>query len=378
MKKTLSLIVLIIIVLQAFAQVPQAFNYQAIARDSTGNILANQNVSFQISILQDSLNGEAVYTEVQNVLTNQIGVVSFEIGNGNVNSGVFTKINWSNGIYFLQIELDETGGTNYKLMGISQLFSVPYSLEAQEAAHARSLSLTGGNGREYEVTVDENGALAISIVWLCGDTLTDLRDNQKYTTVQIGDQCWMDKNINIGTRIDAANNMVNDSTIEKYCINNLESNCDIWGGLYQWSEIMEYDTTPGTQGICTPGWHLPSDEEWKILEGTVDSQYGVGDSIWDLTGDRGLDAGGMLKETGTLHWNFPNTGATNEYGYTALPAGSRNTDASFPGLLLYGRFWTSSEDNTNAYRRVLSSFRADIARDASNKLFGLSVRCIRD
>ena len=101
MKKTLSLIVLIIIALQAFAQAPQAFNYQAIARDSTGNILANQNVSFQISILQDSLNGEAVYTEVQNVLTNQIGVVSFEIGNGNVNSGVFTKINWSNGIYFL-------------------------------------------------------------------------------------------------------------------------------------------------------------------------------------------------------------------------------------------------------------------------------------
>ena len=102
----------------------------------------------------------------------------------------------------------------------------------------------------------------------CGTTLTDYRDNQTYPTVLIGTQCWMAKNMNIGTRIDGMNNMSNTGTIEKYCTTNLETNCDVYGGLYQWSEMMQYSTTPGAQGICTPGWHIPTDDEWKILKST--------------------------------------------------------------------------------------------------------------
>lgn len=378
MKNSLAVIIVVIAFMQAFTQTPQAFKYQAVARDSTGNVIVNQSVSFKLSIIEDSITGTTVYNEVHNVFTNQFGVVSLEIGNGNVNSGVFADINWANGISFLQIELDETGGTDYVLMGTTQLISVPYALEAEEAAHARSLSLTGLNGREYEVTLDENENMVVSIIWLCGDTLTDHRDNQKYSTVQIGNQCWMGENINIGTKIESGNNMEDNDTIQKYCIDNMESNCDIWGGLYQWAEIMEYDTIPGLKGICPMHWHLPSDEEWKILEGTVDSQYGVGDSIWDSIGDRGLNAGGMLKETGTMHWVFPNTEATNAYDYTALPAGARNTNGTFPGLTIYGRFWTSSGSNNVAYRRELSALKADIYRGLVDKLLGLSVRCIKD
>ncbi|MBM3435324.1 MAG: hypothetical protein FJY07_03790, partial [Bacteroidetes bacterium] len=188
----------------------------------------------------------------------------------------------------------------------------------------------------------------------CGTTLTDYRDGKTYPTVLIGTQCWMAKNINIGTRIEGVNNASNNGIIEKYCTGNLESNCNVYGGLYQWSEMMQYTTTPGTQGICTPGWHLPTDNELKTLEGTVDSQYGVGNPVWDLTGDRGLDAGGNLKETGVSHWAFPNNGATNSSGFTALPGGARNTDGTYPGLTIYGRFWTSTESGSTAYRRVLS------------------------
>lgn len=364
--------------MQAFTQTPQAFKYQAVARDNIGNLIVNQYVSFKFSILADSITGKTVYSEVHNVFTNQFGVVSLEIGNSNVNSGVFADINWANGNSFLQIELDEAGGTNYVSMGTTQLISVPYAFEADEAAHARSLSLTGVNGREYEVRLDENENIVISMIWSCGDTLTDPYDDQTYGTVQIGNQCWMAKNINIGTRIESTNNMLNNATIEKYCYDNIESNCEVWGGLYQWSEIMEYDTIPSTQGICPSGWHLPSDEEWKILEGTVDSQYDLGDPIWDSIGDRGLNAGGVLKEEGTLHWVGPNTGATDTFGFTALPAGSRNTNATFPGLQIYGRFWTSSQSSTFAYRRVLSAVNAKITRDTTNKLYGLSVRCIKD
>lgn len=212
----------------------------------------------------------------------------------------------------------------------------------------------------------------------CGSTFMDIRDGKVYNSVMIGSQCWMAENLNVGTKIDGNVNMQNNGVIEKYCNSNLESNCNIYGGMYQWAEAMQYVTTSGAQGICASGWHLPSDSEWKILEGTVDSQYGVGDPIWDIIGDRGLDAGGKLKETGTTHWVWPNTGATNSSGFTALPGGSRNTDGTYPGFQIYGRYWTSNESGTNAYRRVFSTARADIARDASSKNFGLSLRCVKD
>jgi uncharacterized protein (TIGR02145 family) len=212
----------------------------------------------------------------------------------------------------------------------------------------------------------------------CGKSFADVRDFKLYNSVLIGSQCWMTQNLNVGNRIDGNATMLDNGVIEKYCNSNLESNCDLYGGLYQWTEMMQYSTTPGTQGICTPGWHLPTDNEWKILEGTVDTQFGVGDPVWDLSGDRGMDAGGKLKATGTVYWVFPNTGATNATGFTALGGGARNTDGSFPGFQIYGRFWTSTESSTLAYRHVLNAARADIARDAANKFFGLSVRCLKD
>ena len=102
---------------------------------------------------------------------------------------------------------------------------------------------------------------------------------------------------------------------------NSEFYCDINGGLYQWDEMMEYGSTPAIQGICPQGWHLPTDNEWKYLEGTVDSQYGIGNSDWNFTGWRGDDAGGNLKDTASIYWDPPNTGATNTSGFTALGAG---------------------------------------------------------
>ena len=76
----------------------------------------------------------------------------------------------------------------------------------------------------------------------------------------------------------------NNGIIEKYCYNNEPDSCTKYGGLYQWNEMMQYTTQQGAQGICPPGWHLPTDEEWKVLEGAVDSQYGIGDPEWDNCG----------------------------------------------------------------------------------------------
>ena len=142
--------------------------------------------------------------------------------------------------------------------------------------------------------------------------------------------------------------------------------------------MMQYTTTEGAQGICPSGWHIPSDDEWKILEGTVDSQYGVGDPEWDDTGWRGSDAGDNLKEIGAIHWPPSNTG-TNLSGYTALPGGLRLSNGTFDVLGIYGHFWSSSEDDdSDSKDRILYSEINDIYRHGHEKTNGFSVRCLEN
>ena len=128
MKKITLSLVMITLFITVLAQTPQAFKYQAVARDNAGNVLANQDVSFQIGLLQGSASGTLVYSETHLVTTNAFGLVNLEIGSGAFVSGVFEEIDWGNGPYFLQVEMDENGGASYQFMGTSQLLSVPYSL----------------------------------------------------------------------------------------------------------------------------------------------------------------------------------------------------------------------------------------------------------
>ena len=123
-KLTFILTMVIAVTITAIAQSPQAFKYQAVARDATGEILSSHNVSFQISILQGSTTGTAVYVETFNPITNEFGLVNLEIGNGSVVSGVFADIEWGRDSYFLQIKMDESGCflrilTEFTSMGIA-------------------------------------------------------------------------------------------------------------------------------------------------------------------------------------------------------------------------------------------------------------------
>jgi len=130
MKKLFALIGWILLTASSFAQSPQAFKYQAIARDNSGKVLTEQPVSLKISLLQDAIDGTAVYVETYNTTSNDFGLINLEIGNGIPESGDFLTIDWGNHSYFVKIEMDETGGTNYQFMGISKLLSVPYALFA--------------------------------------------------------------------------------------------------------------------------------------------------------------------------------------------------------------------------------------------------------
>ncbi|MEI7981087.1 MAG: FISUMP domain-containing protein, partial [Bacteroidota bacterium] len=213
----------------------------------------------------------------------------------------------------------------------------------------------------------------------CGSPITDSRDGKTYNTVFIGDQCWMKENLNIGTRINSTQDQTNNGIIEKYCYGNIESNCDVYGGMYMWNELMNYTTSSndnpsGRTGICPAGWHLPSDAEWCQLETYLDPAVDCNSTGWQNT-----DAGGKMKEAGTVHWAPPNTGATNSSGFTSLPGGIViNNGGIFQYLTTLVDFWSSTEYGSDAWTRGMHNELPTLNRNHGVKTGGLGARCLRD
>ena len=114
-----------------FAQSPQALKYQVITWDNSGEVLTEQQVSLKISLLQDAIDGTVVYVETYNTTSNDFGLINLEIGNGIPESGDFSTIDWGSHSYFVKIEMEETGGTNYQFMSISKLLYVPCTVYLQ-------------------------------------------------------------------------------------------------------------------------------------------------------------------------------------------------------------------------------------------------------
>jgi len=209
----------------------------------------------------------------------------------------------------------------------------------------------------------------------CPGTPTVEYEGQTYNTIQIFSQCWMKENLNLGTTINGSDDMSDNDTIEKYCFQNIETNCDTLGGLYQWDEMMQYVTNEGAQGICPPGWHIPTDADWKILSGAADSQYGIGDHEWNGSYQTGYDVGYNLKSVDG-GWYAGSEGC-DKYGFTALPGSYRQTNGNFGGNNL-GRWWTSTVVfDYSSWARLLN-YDDDINRTDGDNTAGLSVRCIRD
>ena len=131
MKKIMTIYAALIMTANVFAQSPNKMSYQAVIRNASNALVANQAVGMRISILQGTASGTAVYVETQTPTTNANGLASIEIGGGSVNTGTFAAINWANGPYFIKTETDPVGSTNYSIIGTSQLLSVPYALHAK-------------------------------------------------------------------------------------------------------------------------------------------------------------------------------------------------------------------------------------------------------
>ena len=133
-----------------FAQSPNEMSYQAVIRNASGALVQNSNVGIRVSILQGSSSGSIIYEETLSAVTNANGLLSIEIGSGSIVIGLFSKINWANGPYFIKTETDINGGTNYSISSVSQLLSVPYALYASNAGNVPdSIWLKSGNNLYY-------------------------------------------------------------------------------------------------------------------------------------------------------------------------------------------------------------------------------------
>ena len=155
-------------------------------------------------------------------------------------------------------------------------------------------------------------------------------------------------------------------TEENY--NNDEGYVSAYGRLYNWYAIVD------NRNLAPEGWSIPGDSDWKQLE----MYLGMSQAEADAVGWRGTDEGGKLKEAGTVHWNPPNTGATNVSGFTALPGGYRVNNGNFLNIGFYAYFWSSTENSSyTVWGRLLSSGTSATYRYADSKSAGFSVRCVK-
>jgi len=191
-------------------------------------------------------------------------------------------------------------------------------------------------------------------------TVTDF-DGNVYETVVIGDQTWLKQNLKSVHYSDGA------AIVNVVAYDNNEENATIYGRLYTWNAAMRNKKTQSTQGVCPSGWHLPSDAEWNLL-----INYLGGSTV----------AGGKMKESGTTHWESPNTGATNSSGFTALGSGefdAHYTPNVFRILHQFEVYWTSTEVNTLlAKEKFLESTNTKCSDYDWYKTMKYSIRCVKD
>lgn len=214
-------------------------------------------------------------------------------------------------------------------------------------------SLGTGYGNELSFTTTDSTG-----------TVTDI-DGNTYRTVKINNLWWMAENLKVlhyrnGVEIPNAPDSVSwvEATSGVYCnYNNNVSNVALYGRLYNWFAVSD------TGNLAPEGWHVSTDADWQAL---VD--YLGGETI----------AGGKLKEAGTVHWTTPNEGATNEYGFTALPGGFRFTTSEFYGIQAHGNFWTSTTNGAGGYYRFMHCTNTEVARYGCTPPGGFSVRCVRN
>lgn len=242
----------------------------------------------------------------------------------------------------------------------------------------------------YEIVLevkDSYEAVASSKITVLVDSLhhiTDPRDGQVYPVVKIGSYWWLGRNLNIGMPLGPSDEMSNNGIIEKYVFPAADPD-SLNGGLYTWAEAMGTDTKEGSEGICPPGWHVPSDKNWRDLMAVFSAKaFHFVPSYW-ISGEK------FVPNQQVTHDNYQSEGAvwrllreTGSSGFDAVWLGYLypdgifgSRDYHFPGKT--ATFWTSTAIGEYAYRVRLygtDTRQGDVIRFADNRHFAFSVRCV--
>lgn len=381
MKKIITICAALIMTASVFAQSPEKMSYQAVVRDGSNNLVTSSAVGMQLSILQGSASGTAVYVETQTPTSNANGLVSVEIGSGTVVSGTFATIDWSNGPYFIKTETDPTGGTSYTITGTSQLLSVPYALHAKTAE-----SVTGGitetdpsvpigtqigemqywNGTAWVTVAAGNGGQMLSFVGGVPTWTTVVGPTDVYNPAT--SKIWMDRNL-------GASQVATSST-----------DAAAYGDLYQWGRATDghesrtsgttatlaTSDTPGHGNFITNGsspydWRNPqNDNLWQGVSGTnnpcpsgyrlpTEAEWEAERTSWSSNNEAGAFASPL---------KLPVAGYRLYSNGTLLDVGSD------------GNYWSSTVGGIGARYLYFVSSSANMGSDL--RAYGFSVRCLKD
>ena len=418
MKKFYAILCLVIASLtQLQAQAPQGFNYQATVRNSSGDLIVNTNVYFKFNIIQGSQTAVPIFTETHYVPTDDLGQVNLVIGQGTANTGTFSELDWSQGSYYLGIELDT--GNGYLAMGTTQLLSVPYALYAENSGNSTPTTpnlgsvLAEDNSAEQQQiknlldpTDDQDAVTKIYtyskaevdelldsmnekidiLETLSGiGTVTDI-DGNNYDYLTYGTKAWTVENAEMVTYRDGTPiPEVTDATEWSNLTTGAWSYYDndpTKPRLYNWYAVMGiHDADPNTlnKKFAPEGWHVPSKAEWTTLENyLIANGYNFDGTT---TGNKIAKAmASTLGWTADDNLGYPgyNQSTNNSSGFNAIPNGNRQTNGDFVNLSSKTGFWGSSEFSVSLGDLIL--IQRDYPSTVSysvNKPVGLSVRFVK-
>ena len=278
----------------------------------------------------------------------------------------------------MNAEVTDDNGLAIKSRGFCWSASNPFptldddTLNAGSGDGSYSFMISGLSGqtmyyiRAFATTNKGTGYGAVLLIKTADTMVTDI-DNNTYRVIQAGNLLWMAENLEVtryrnGDTIPEVGDAAawrNLKSGARCWYGNDEVNKETYGALYNWYAVND------PRNLAPVGWHVALYHEWQILIAAMG-----GDQV----------AGGKLKETGLVHWESPNTGASDEIGFTALPGGLRDgSDGSFKSIRAAGCWWTGSEaEGGKSWFYRIFNFSNTIEYDRHAKTFGLSVRCVKN
>ncbi len=225
------------------------------------------------------------------------------------------------------------------------------------ANFSQTLTLTMDDGATFSFNLNTIDSIYFTTYATGQCSHTIFYAGKLYHTVEIEGQCWLKENLDVGEMILGNILPADNDIIEKYCYENDPNNCDEFGGLYTWNEAMNYSSRLGSQGICPPGWHIPTLGDYEKL---INSVYYDGNSLKEIGQGTGSGEG------------------TNLSGFSALLAGYRYLDGSFFDLGVNAFFWSSAFTEDNAFYMHLKTTKSNIYLNFYEKEYGFCLRCVKD